>query len=256
MPRPEWGRFRMEGKSGFPLNPCVRHRSNQPARAGSGGVSQNRLGLEVAEAIAIEPALTQPEAASQYFLEHLSFEGADGGVGLGELVVRAGVLAKDRDRSGGVIGHFRLDSSVVKQVGELHQPPFPLLPTHLTTINLGETVGNPDKQTAGAACGPRRCSSSLPRARPPGPHNFDPAASAPGRSPGKHAWDARALHARRDAPPTRLQAAAPADSGSPYPSRPSSRPSRPPSMVRHGGSSPATLDPTTRSSWSLRPRKL
>src|SRR4051812_2273695 len=75
----------------------VPSRSTRPGRLGRGDRDRHRLGLEIAEAIAVEPALAETQAAPEHFLEHLPLEGADGRVGLGEFVVRAGVLAEDRD---------------------------------------------------------------------------------------------------------------------------------------------------------------
>ncbi len=75
------------------------------------------LGLEIAEAVAVEPALTETQAAPQHLFEHFSLEGTDCGVDLGKLVVRAGVLAENRDCPARVNGDFGLDPAVVEHSG-------------------------------------------------------------------------------------------------------------------------------------------
>ena len=112
--------------------------STGPRRLGRG--ERNRLGLEVAEAIAIEPALAEPEAASQHFLEHLSLEGADRPIGFGQLEVRARMLPQYRDRHARILRDFGLNPSVKQQIGELDKPPFPLIAADLGTIHLGHSL--------------------------------------------------------------------------------------------------------------------
>ena len=67
--------------------------------------------------------------AAQHFLEHLALEGADRPIGLGKLVIRAGMLAQESGSPRAASrGHFGLDAPVNEQAGELNQPPFPLVP--------------------------------------------------------------------------------------------------------------------------------
>src|SRR5262245_4645253 len=70
---------------------------------------RDRFRLEVARPIAVEPALTEAQAAPQHLLEHLALQGANGRVGLGQRVVGAGMLAEDRDRAALGPGHLGLD---------------------------------------------------------------------------------------------------------------------------------------------------
>ena len=102
-----------------------------------------RLGLEVAIAVAVEAALAEPQPAAQHLLEHLTLEGADGRIGLGQLVVGAGMLPQDRQRTDAIPGDLGLDPAVVEQVGQLDEPAFPLLAAHLAAIHLREAFGDP-----------------------------------------------------------------------------------------------------------------
>src|SRR5438309_778541 len=62
---------------------------------GGSGMTGEGLRLEIARAVAIEPALTEPEAATEDLFKHLSIHGADSSVGLGQFIVRARMLLQD-----------------------------------------------------------------------------------------------------------------------------------------------------------------
>src|SRR5690606_20403931 len=87
---------------------------------------RRRLGLEVARAVAVEPALAEPQPLAQDLLEHLAFQAADRPVQLGQLVIWAGMLAEERQVLA-VPSHLHLDPADLEQAAELGQPPFPSL---------------------------------------------------------------------------------------------------------------------------------
>ncbi len=108
---------------------------------------RDRLRLKIAGAIAVEPALAEPQASSQHFLKHLPLEGTDGRVGLGELIIRTRVLSEHREsRSPDSVATSASTPRSCKQVRELDQPSFPLLAVDLRAINLGESIGHPCEQ--------------------------------------------------------------------------------------------------------------
>ena len=98
------------------------------------------FGLEVAGAIAIEAALTEPETATKDFLEHFLFNGADASVGLGKFVVWAGVLAEERNGASTSARHFGLDTPVMQKIRKLDKPAFPLMIADLNAVHLREAL--------------------------------------------------------------------------------------------------------------------
>src|SRR5262245_34296269 len=95
-----------------------------PSAGLGGGRVEGGLGLEVAGAVAVEAALGEAEAVADGLLEHLALHGADGGVGLGQLEVGAGVLAEDRQLVGAA-DDLGLDAAVVEDRAELDEAALP-----------------------------------------------------------------------------------------------------------------------------------
>ena len=178
------------------------------------------LRLEVAESVAVEPALTELAGLDPALSRTSSARGADRSIGLGQLIVRARMLAQERDRPSRLLGNFGLDPPVEQQVGELHKPPFPFLAADLRSIHLGHPLGHPDEQVPAQLAVRRSCPSARPRVQPPGRRSSGQAASAPARSPRTYAAVARAPGVPTSAQPAPSPATAPADCESPCPSHP------------------------------------
>lgn len=73
-----------------------------------------RLRFEVARPIPVEPALTEPEPPTENLLEHLAFQGTDGGVEFGQLMIGTRVLPQDGREAYVVMCDLGLDPLVVE----------------------------------------------------------------------------------------------------------------------------------------------
>ena len=107
---------------------------------------EQRLGLEVARAVAVEPALAQPKPSAEDLLEHLAFHRADGPVDLGELVIGARMLLQNGHPPAVAPGHLGLDPPVVEDRAELDQPAFPVVAGHLGAVKVGQAIGDPSEE--------------------------------------------------------------------------------------------------------------
>jgi len=106
------------------------------------------VGPKIGLASKSQDRLAQAEAPAQNFLEHFSFQGTDGMVDLGQLVVGAGVLLEHRLAPVTSPGDLGLDPPVMQDRAELDHPPFPLLAIDLCAIEVGQPVDDPGEQEA------------------------------------------------------------------------------------------------------------
>ena len=209
-----------------------------------------RLGLEVAEAVAVEPALAElaapapalsrtscaPGRRSLDRPRRAHSRGRNAGAGSGKATAA-------------IPGHLGLDPSIVEQMRELNQPAFPLVAADLAPIHLGQAIGHPRMNRSRRSL---RSATVLIISSQSTTAELGVVLTKP-----LLRLDAGLVRVLRSAAAavlgpaldqTRCRSGVPAGFGPPSLSRPGSHPSRRPSRDRDGGSNPAILDPTIRTS--------
>ena len=126
-------------RHGYPVDPSAADAS----RSGEAGLAGGPAGSRAATGLASKSQERSPSSRHwlsrrprpEHLLEHLPLQGADGAVGLGQLVVGAGVLAEDRRPARRRPGRPRPRSPGRAGRAELDQPAFPVVAGDLGAVH-------------------------------------------------------------------------------------------------------------------------